>query len=368
MKVAFVIDSLANSGTEKSLLYILPKISSKIQISIYYLHKPNSLEKDFLNAGIKTKQLTKSNSLIKNYIALKMIIKSEKPTIIVSSLYKSNILCRLATFKSTTKLVGTFVSDNYNKARMQELNFKQKFGLNFYKLIDAITSFIPIKYISNSKSIKYSNCNFLKINKNKVKVIYRGRDSELIHPWIRPKNNNNFVLCIMARLLKTKGYKELIEAIYITKKKYKNITLHIYGDGNYKNEIKELITKFDLQENIILEGNISNPYLLLNKANCFIFSSWYEGLSGALIEAAISGIPIITSNIIMNKEVVNNLQNTIFHKVKDKNSIAICIEEMIKNYEKYASYSTLARQKSIEKFDINIIAKQFETFLKSIVE
>jgi glycosyltransferase involved in cell wall biosynthesis len=365
MKVFFVIDSLTNAGTEKSLLDIISNFSSSINCKVLYIHKPETLLQQYIDAGIKIQKISNSSSFFRNLISLKKIIKTEQPNIVVSSLYKSNILCRMVCLQTKTKLVGTFVSDSYSRVRIKSYYRKQKIGQLLYKTLDRITSFIPKYYISNSSSIKLSNCKVLNIKEEKVKVVYRGRDIEKVSEWINPENEA-FTFIIIARVLQTKGYSELIDAFNNVYKKEKNVQLHIYGDGGYINELKTKIEKFDLTQNVYLKGNVVDAYQYLLKANCFVFPSWYEGLSGALIEAAISGIPIIASNISMNEEIVTGLPTALIHKVQSTESLVECMFEMIKNYDSFKQHSQSARIKAISKFDIRDIAAEYEDFLFSI--
>lgn len=365
MKVFFVIDSLANAGTEKSLLDIVSHFSSKINATVFYIHKPETLKQQYYNAGIDTIKIAENSTFFSNAVSLINFLKKEKPDVVVSSLFKSNILCRICCLITRKKLIGTFVSDSYSKMRTKEYSIKKKIGHTFFWQIDKITSIIPLKYISNSSSIKLSNCKALQINKEKVKVIYRGRDSDRIHQWKKPVNDQ-FIFIIIARILKTKGFDELFEALSIILKEHRNIQLHIYGDGNYEGSLKAKIQKLDFSDKVIFKGNIINAHQYLLTANCFVFPSWYEGLSGALIEAAISGIPIIASNISMNKEVINSLPTAIMHKVKNAESLAQCMQEMINNYHEYSKNTIITRSKAIEKFDIKNISLKYENFLLSI--
>jgi glycosyltransferase involved in cell wall biosynthesis len=368
MKIIFVIDSLANSGTERSLLDIISNFSQNTQVILIYLQAPHTLKSDYNKAGIQTVWLNENRNInfINNVFLLKSIIKKEQPNLIVSSLYKSNILSRFTCLFTNTKLIGTFVSDSYSKLRSTDYSLKQKIGFFIIKQFDKITATIPIAYISNSNSIKISNCKHLQIPKNKVKVIYRGRDTIKIVEWERPINNSKFVFIITARVLKTKGYKELIEAFSIVKKTNENIVLEIYGDGNYFENLKQLATKLGVNNSIYFKGNQLNGWQHLYQANCFIFPSWYEGLSGALIEASISGIPIIASNIAMNLEVVKCSKNAVLHNVRDVDSIVECMNKIITDYPAFVLQKTISRDAAINKFDIKKIAVKYEDFFTAL--
>ena len=199
-----------------------------------------------------------------------------------------------------------------------------------------------------------------------MKVIYRGRDTEQIVKWNQPTGNSNFVFIIVSRVLKTKGFKELVSAFAVIKKAYTDCILEIYGDGSFVEEAKQLAIQLGLTNSILFKGNQPNAWKYLYNANCFVFPSWYEGLSGALIEATVSGIPIIASNIPMNIEVIKNCKTSKLHQVKDVNSIVDCMTSMIENYNEYISHTTSAREIAIEKFDIRMIARKYEDFFLSL--
>jgi glycosyltransferase involved in cell wall biosynthesis len=368
MKIIFVVDSLANSGTERSLLDIISSFSERTQATLVYLQQPHLLRSEFDSAHIKTICLNekKDRGFITNLLLLNKIIEKEQPDFVVSSLYKSNILARFSCLITRKKLIGTFVSDSYSKLRFENYSFKQKMGLTVIKQFDKLTAAIPVAYISNSNSIKISNCKHLSIQKNKVKVIYRGRNTEQIVEWNHSTNNSKFVFIVVSRVLKTKGYKELINAFSIVNKSYPNCILEVYGDGCFLEDAKELSVLLGLANSIFFKGNQPNAWKYLYNANCFIFPSWYEGLSGALIEATVSGIPIIASDIPMNIEVIKKCKTVLLHQVKNIQSIVDCMTKMIENYNEYVSHTTTTRQIAIEKFDIRMIAKKYEDFFVSL--
>ncbi len=368
MKIIFVIDSLANSGTERSLLDIISNFSQNTQAILIYLQPPHLLRKEFDKTSIKTICLSerKRKFFINNLFLLVKIIKQEKPDFVVSSLYKSNILSRFSCLITRTKLVGTFVSDSYSKLRFHNYTLKQKIGFIIIKQFDKLTSTIPIGFISNSHSVKISNCNHLAIQKNKVKVIYRGRSIEQILRWNQPLNNSKFVFIIISRVLKTKGFEELIKAFSIVSRSNPNIIIEVYGDGSFLENAKKMCAQMELSNLIFFKGNQVNAWKNLYKANCFIFPSWYEGISGALIEATITGIPTIASNIPMNIEVIKNCKTALTHQVKDVKSIVDSMTIMITNYKDFVAHTASTRELAIEKFEIKKIATKYEEYFKTL--
>jgi glycosyltransferase involved in cell wall biosynthesis len=81
------------------------------------------------------------------------------------------------------------------------------------------------------------------------------------------------------------------------------------------------------------------------------------------VEAMMTGIPIISSDIPMNLEAVENNKTALIHKLKDATDLANKMQEMISNYPSMIEMGHKARQTAMKKFDIKNIAKQYETLL-----
>jgi glycosyltransferase involved in cell wall biosynthesis len=110
---------------------------------------------------------------------------------------------------------------------------------------------------------------------------------------------------------------------------------------------------------------VPNGWKKLYEAHCFVFPSWYEGFSGALIEAMMAGIPIIASDISMNLEAVDK-ETALIYKVKSVNELAAHMETMITSYPNMIEMGKRARAVASGRFDIKVIAAEYESFLHSV--
>jgi len=201
------------------------------------------------------------------------------------------------------------------------------------------------------------------------------------------------------RLLERKGFQDAIWAFSIVVQKYPNCTLTIYGEGPYRRQLEDLIAKLGLTNKLFLPGKfgeresersesereeinqspnlppdsfrsskspnlpISNPPNLLLTADCFLFPSWYEGFSGALVEAMMAGIPIIASDIPMNLEAVTDQVNGLIFPVGNPKKLAEHMRFAIENPKQMAEFGAAARVEARERFDIEKIAKEYEGVL-----
>ena len=368
IKVIFIQDTLANAGTENSLLHILPYFSDDIEYKVIYLYPQHDLLPKYTAASIPTLflDLKGKYDFLKGYSKLKRLFQDEKPNLVVSSLLRSNLLARVVCKVMRIPLVGTLVSDSYNKDALNTKGFLAKIKFRFFWSLDRYTSHIPKLYIANSAAIALTHKSTLGIPLFKSKVIYRGRAVPEKTWKGNSSNETTYNFVSYGRLIQLKGYKELIAAFYDVQSQLPNCTLTIYGEGNYRSELEQQIQKLNLTDKVSLPGIHQKVSEELYNYDCFIFPSWYEGFSGALVEAMLSGIPIIASDIPMNLEAVKANETALTFPVKNSKILAEQMIFAIQNPTLVAELGSNARKVSTEKFDIKKTAKQYEDLLRSV--
>ena len=369
MKILFAIDSLSMGGAEKSTLDILRNFSKDTEAKVVHFYPGFDLKAAYESAGISLHYvgLAGKRSFIKGISSMIRLIKEEKPDLIVSSIMRADLISRTAGLLTGITTIGTFVSDTYGLTRIEELRSQKLYGkFRFVWAINKLTARIPAYYIANAISIAVSNKKALGIREKKIKVIYRGRNTGLFPEWKPPLLNQIFRFVFIGRLLESKGLKELLIAISIVKKNHKDIHLDIFGEGGFRIQMEQQIKELHLQETVTLHGSVPDGWKKLYDANCFVFPSWYEGFSGSLVEAMTSGIPVIASDIPMNLEAINDKMALVF-QVKNVHELASKLEKMINEYPQMINLGKQARIHAIKHFDIKVIAHEYESFLKAVV-
>jgi glycosyltransferase involved in cell wall biosynthesis/GT2 family glycosyltransferase len=125
--------------------------------------------------------------------------------------------------------------------------------------------------------------------------------------------NGKSVVLTVARLDPRKNLITLIKAAdeIVSKKGIKNIIFYIIGDGIEKKMLEENIKKYKLESYIKLEGAIENSNPLFAKyyamSSLFVLPTLYEGFGWVYLEAMASGLPIITTKVGSNPEIVGDV-------------------------------------------------------------
>ena len=117
-------------------------------------------------------------------------------------------------------------------------------------------------------------------------------------------HEDDFCIFYVAELIKRKNQIVLIKAMKDIVSKNKKIKVFLVGDGEltdyYKNEIK----KINLEKNVFMLGYRTDIPELFKIADLCVSTSLQEGLAINLVEAVLSGTPILVSNIRGHKEIV----------------------------------------------------------------
>ena len=108
----------------------------------------------------------------------------------------------------------------------------------------------------------------------------------------------------VGRLSPEKGHLKLLEAFSVVVESYPEARLIIVGDGPMRRSIEASINRFGIADSVYLAGMRTNPYAIVKNADCFVFSSDYEGQGIAILEALILNMPVVSTDVVGARSVL----------------------------------------------------------------
>lgn len=186
------------------------------------------------------------------------------------------------------------------------------------------------------------------------------KSEESIDENLKEYYEKDFIVSIMRLTEHQKDFDTLILGFKLAKEKGAKEKLYILGDGPDRDKIEEKLKKEGMEKDIILLGNVKNPYPWIKKAKMLVHSSKYEGLPTVLIEALILDKIVISSDCPTGpKEILENGEIGYLYNVGDYRKLG---ELIVKNLENSDINLDLIRER-ILKYSKDIVIKEYEKII-----
>lgn len=179
------------------------------------------------------------------------------------------------------------------------------------------------------------------IPKNKVQVIPFGVDTNLFNPnvegiMIRRKlgiRDTDVAIVSSRPFFPHYDIACLIKAAPIIVEKHKNVKFIIKGKGPLEGSIKKLAKRLNVDSYVRFTNPV--PYeevsQYLAAADIYVSTSFTDSTSVSLLEAMACGLPIVTTNIVGNREWIKSNVNGLLYPPKDHRALAERITQLIED-------------------------------------
>lgn len=302
-KTAFFITSPEAGGIERYLLRFLQYYKQQVDATVYCKKSTDgALREEYIKAGVQLKLFPMGRLGFNNVKKLQEEFVLHKYDAVVD--FNNN-------FAAFTLLAAKRVG--INKRITWYRNAEEKFKktplrLLYNKLINNISNKTATHILSNSKAaFNHFYKSYDWQNDSRFQVIYNGvKAEEFLNVSETVRNEFNipekaFVIGHVGRYNTQKNHDTIIKVAMELCAKHPNFYFILCGKDVAK-IYKEIVQEKGLENRIIMPGVRSDIPKILHSCDCFFFPSTIEGNPNALIEAMISGLPIIASNIEPIKE------------------------------------------------------------------
>ena len=199
-----------------------------------------------------------------------------------------------------------------------------------------------------------------KLTKKKVITIYNPSFDKKIFQFSKTKikyfKKKNLILSV-GRFENQKDPVTILKAFKLVNKKI-DANLLMIGFGSKYNELKNFIKKNNLEKNVQLLVNISNPYPYYKFAKLFVLASKYEGFGNVIVEAAMFKIPVISSKCNSGPlEILENGKGGDLFEVGNYKELSKKILDNLKNKNSNKKVNYL--YKSLVRFNVKDHCKKY---------
>ena len=171
--------------------------------------------------------------------------------------------------------------------------------------------------------------------------------------------DDTVVFTYIARVMKTKGIDEFLEAAKQMKSEYTNVQFHICGF--YEDDYKDIIENAEKEGIVCYHGQVSDVRPFEQISHCIVLPTYHpEGVSNVLLEAAACARPIITTNRPGCADVVDDGVNGYLIKEKDARDLAAKMRQFMELSQEARQEMGLAGRRKVEReFDRQIVVGKY---------
>ena len=303
-KMLICIPGLNTGGAEKSLFNFINNYKNDFEISLlvysernnYYGNIIKDVKVDYFIKKETPLFIEKIISRIIRFLPARLMYKMVKGLSIfkddiydIEFSYLESISTKIIAGSSNEKSKKiAYIHCDFEKnwySKSSYLNYNQEY--ESYKVFDSILS------VSTEQVIPFLN-RFPGLNVEVIPNIIN--ETEILEKSKKIlKNVTKPYFCAVGRLEEVKNFKLLIDAFYKFHKENSEYNLIILGEGSLFKELNKYIKDLDAENYIFLPGFKSNPYKYIKNSVGLIQSSHSESFSYVLAEAAILGVPSVST-------------------------------------------------------------------------
>lgn len=354
--IAILCKTLLKGGAEKQALILARSLQEKninIFIVNWYQEKIDPENFRYIQDN-KLKYFPLKGGLLSKLLSLGRILKSENAGFMVSYLTLANMVAGLR------KLMGSNLK-TIGGIRNEKLPY-YKFVLErfMHNHVNDVTVFNNF-----SGKEKFRKRGF---NPDKIHVIQNA--IELDNRQAKEESNpgNEIKIVTVGRFVNQKDYPTALKSFRLLKDRCRTTRFRyiIIGYGPLENEIRSLAHELEITSDIQIMINPPNIQEILRSSDIFLSTSLFEGVSNAIMEAMVAGLPIVATEVGDNKHLIRNSFNGYLVPCKNTGLVVQKLGYLCESEEKRRTFGKNSRLILERDFSMSLLVENYISLFKRI--
>ena len=299
--ICFLVPSLDYGGAQTQVVNLAAHLKRRQwDVKLVSMMPPRAFVEKLQAQGVEVVSLDMQQGVPDPRALFKLVslLRRWQPDIVHSHMVHANLLGRIARI-FTPRVVLISTAHNIDEGgRAREIA---------YRITDRLASITT--NVSQAAVDRYIEVGAAP--RDRIRFIPNGVDTAAFSPddegqlALREQlgvADDEFVWLAIGRLEEAKDYPNMLQAFAAAK--HEKAKLMIAGRGPLDESLKELAKQLGLDEQVRFLGVRDDIPRLMNAADAYLMSSAWEGMPIVLLEAASTGLPIVTTDVGGNREVV----------------------------------------------------------------
>lgn len=357
--IVFLITGLNLGGAETQLLQLAQRFYGRgWKVTVVSMIPPSERAKVLEAAGIPVVSLNMKPGMptLGALLQLAQILRREQPQVLHAHMVHANFLARVVRLLVRVPLVISTAHNINEGARWREI---------VYRLTDPLGDLTT--QVSRAGLERYIEVGA--VPRNRAIFMANGVDTAQFrpNPEVRAAKRKElgledaFIWLAIGRFAEAKDYPNLLNAFAKVAEKQPKARLLVAGKGELFEAMQQLQAQLGLQNAVQLLGPRSDVPALMNAADAYVMSSAWEGMPMVLLESASNALPIVTTDVGGNREVVMEGKTGYLVPPKDAEALAgSMIRLMQLSPEARQAMGMAGRRLIQEQYDLEGVVDRWE--------
>lgn len=357
IKAIVLTDNFGNGGAERVASLIINGLVNTKSVDVHVCvfeninnYKINQNKVSFhLLTNVSGSHIRRIINRISNFVK---VIKKVKPTVIYSFGPIMATYVYIAVKISRVNGIKIIASERNDPRKEPVSNIKKNIRDFCYNRADVLVCQTPMAVeLLKSRGI---NVNY---------VVIPNPITPDLPQW---KGLNSKEIITASRLTEQKNLPMLIRAFSLVHKKFPDFKLSIYGQGELRGSLLQLISSLHLQDVIQLKDFSKEIHKIMSHSYMYVSSSDYEGISNSMLEALGIGLPTICTDCPVGgaSMVIKDGINGLLVNVGDDEGLAKAIEKLLSNRILAMQFSKSSRYIN-DRYTLSKITEQWIKLIKN---
>lgn len=366
-KITFLITGLNYGGAETQLVRLATRLKKRgWDVQVISMISPVAYVEELERAGIPVYSLKMRRGVPdpRGLFRLVKILQRERPQILHCHMVHANLLGRISRIFFKTPILICTAHNIIEGGRKREIA---------YRLTDWLCDLTT--QVSRAGLERYVQIGA--VPRHKVIHIPNGIDTEIFKPDLEARIRlrkelgieDKFVWLAVGRFEEAKDYPNMLNAFAKVVLERNDSVLLIAGQGSLMGKAKHLVDDLNITTHVYFLGVRKDIPALMNAADAYVMSSSWEGMPLVLLEASAIGLPIVTTDVGGNREIVIDGKSGFLVPPKNSEALAQTMLKMMNLDENVRKeMGDYGRRYIKENYDLERVVDQWESLYLELLK
>ncbi len=330
VNVMHIIEDLENGGAERVLVTLVSGLDpQRFRPVVCCLAKKGRMAAELEARGISVTPLNKRPKIdLAMLLRLRQMMRAQKIAIVHTHVFTANLWGRLAALLAGVPVLITHEHSTFTVENRFRRGIEAVLMRRTHKMI-AVSENLRSRLVSEggfAPGAVLTIHNGLRLHES----AWRAARREQLRQELGLKKFAH-VIGTVGRFEPRKNYPLLMAAMQMVLQRHPNTALLMIGAGPEEEKLRQQARNAGMNEQVIFTGYRSDIADLLGVMSTFCLSSTTEGISMAILEALLAGVPVVATQVGGNPEIIPDRTFGILVPSGDATALAEALNETLSN-------------------------------------